>query len=136
MLLRPIATILACLALTGAAAAATCQNTGNFSSWLSAFKKEAIAGGISKQTFAAADPDLVFDQSTLDLDHQQGVFNQSFLQFSDRMVNKFRQSRGQALIKKNKALFDRIEQQYGVPAPVIVAFWALESDFGANSGST
>src|SRR5277367_6467688 len=29
----------------------------------------------------------------------------------------------------------RIDQQYGVPAPVIVAFWALESDFGANMGN-
>jgi lytic murein transglycosylase len=29
----------------------------------------------------------------------------------------------------------RIDQQYGVPAPVVVAFWALESDFGANMGN-
>src|SRR6185312_14871055 len=27
-----------------------------------------------------------------------------------------------------------IEKKYGVPAPVIVAFWGLESDFGANMG--
>ena len=33
-----------------------------------------------------------------------------------------------------RATFARIEQQFGVPAPVIVAFWALESDFGANMG--
>ena len=31
-------------------------------------------------------------------------------------------------------MFDRVEEQYGVPPPVIVAFWALETDFGANIG--
>jgi lytic murein transglycosylase len=43
--------------------------------------------------------------------------------------------RGQALIKANAAVFARIEQQHGVPAPVIVSFWALESDFGPNMGN-
>ncbi len=33
-----------------------------------------------------------------------------------------------------RATFSRIEQQYGVPGPVIVAIWGLETDFGANSG--
>jgi lytic murein transglycosylase len=32
------------------------------------------------------------------------------------------------------AIFARAEQQYGVPAAVITAFWGLESDFGANMG--
>jgi lytic murein transglycosylase len=27
-----------------------------------------------------------------------------------------------------------VQEQYGVPAPVITAFWALETDFGANIG--
>ena len=39
------------------------------------------------------------------------------------------------LIKTYAPVFSRIDQQYGVPAPVIVAFWALESDFGANMGN-
>ena len=135
MLLRNCVILVVSLGLTVAAEAASCQNTGSFPAWLSGFKKDALANGISSQALAAAEPGLVFDQSTIDLDHQQGVFNQSFLQFSDRMVNKFRQQKGQSLIKKNKVIFDRIEQQFGVPAPVIVAFWALESDFGANSGN-
>jgi lytic murein transglycosylase len=31
-------------------------------------------------------------------------------------------------------LFQRVEQRFGVPAPVLVAFWGLESDFGATAG--
>ncbi len=134
-MLRSLGVCLFSLALaTSAGAAARCQNTGNFNTWLGDFKKEALASGISKGTLAAAEPLLNFDQKTIDRDSQQGVFNQTFLQFSDRMVNKFRLNKGQSLIKQNKALFDKIEAQFGVPAPVIVAFWALESDFGADTG--
>ena len=32
-------------------------------------------------------------------------------------------------------VFDRIEQQYGVPGPVLVAFWGLETDFGKVMGN-
>ena len=130
-----LAGFVASLILSGSALAAECQTQGTFQSWLEGFKKEAIANGISRATFAAAEPSLVFDAGTVKADHQQGVFNQSFLQFSDRMISKYRLTKGAQLIKQNKALFDRIEEKFGVPAPVIVAFWALESDFGAVEGN-
>jgi lytic murein transglycosylase len=37
-------------------------------------------------------------------------------------------------VKKNAALFAREDKDYGVPASVITAFWALESDFGSGQG--
>ena len=67
---------------TSADAAARCQNTGNFNSWLIDFKKEALASGISKRTLSEAEPLLSFDQKTIDRDSQQGVFNQTFMQFA------------------------------------------------------
>jgi lytic murein transglycosylase len=42
---------------------------------------------------------------------------------------------GSALLKKNAATFARIEQQYGVPGPVLVGFWGLETDFGKVMGN-
>ena len=42
---------------------------------------------------------------------------------------------GLAKIKQHAALFASIEQKFGVPAPVLTAFWGLESDFGANFGN-
>src|ERR1700692_3353144 len=51
------------------------------------------------------------------------------------MAAAYRIQRGAALIKTYAPIFARTAQQYGVPAPVIVAFWALESDFGANMGN-
>jgi lytic murein transglycosylase len=106
-----------------------------FEPWLAAFRQEAAAAGISQRTLAAAQPYLVYDQSIVNKDRGQGVFAQSFLQFSDRMAAGYRIQKGNALIKQHAATFARIEKEYGVPAAVIVAFWGLETDFGANIGN-
>ncbi|WP_346908826.1 lytic murein transglycosylase [uncultured Roseibium sp.] len=38
-------------------------------------------------------------------------------------------------MKKWARVFDRAEKDYGVPAPVITAFWALEeTDYGGYQG--
>jgi lytic murein transglycosylase len=68
-------------------------------------------------------------------DRGQKVFSQTFLEFSDRMVARHRIDGGIQRIAKNRALFTKIEQQFGVPAPVIAAFWALETDFGGFMGN-
>ncbi|HYC16650.1 MAG TPA: lytic murein transglycosylase [Pseudolabrys sp.] len=115
--------------------AASCQNSTNYERWLENFKKEAAAQGISARVIAAAASSMTFDQAIIRRDHGQAVFNQTFLQFSDRMVGGGRIPTGLVKIKQNADLFARVEQKYGVPAPVLTAFWGLESDFGANFGN-
>ncbi|HEY2754962.1 MAG TPA: hypothetical protein VGJ01_04385, partial [Pseudolabrys sp.] len=46
--------------LAGPTLAATCQNTGNFETWLDQFKKDAAAQGISPKIIAAASPYMKF----------------------------------------------------------------------------
>ena len=120
---------------TASAQTAPCRTSGSYESWLAAFEREAAAKGISQRAIAAAAPGLTYDQHVVNIDRGQRVFTQTFLQFSGRMAAAYRIQRGQALIKANAPTFAKIEQQYGVPAPVIVSFWALESDFGANMGN-
>ena len=117
-----------------AAAQATCRNTGNFDAWLTKFKQEAEAQGISRAALAAASPYLVLDQRIINIDRGQKFFAQDFLQFSDKMLAGGRIAGGQAQIKKHAATFAREEKEFGVPAAVITGFWGLESDFGANQG--
>jgi lytic murein transglycosylase len=124
-----------CAVWAGQAAAATCHNTGSYERWLEAFKKEAAAQGISQRVIAEASPSLTFDPAIIRRDHGQSVFQQTFLQFSDRMVGGARIPNGIEKIKKYHAIFAEIEKKYGVPAPVLTAFWGLESDFGANFGN-
>jgi len=119
----------------GAAQAAPCRTGGPYDKWLADFEREAMAQGVSQRTIATAAPFLTYDQRIVNIDHGQRVFTQTFLEFSDRMAAAYRIQRGNQLIKTYAQVFARIDQQYGVPAPVIVAFWALESDFGSNMGN-
>jgi lytic murein transglycosylase len=119
---------------TVARADVPCRTSGSYESWLAGFEREAATQGISQRAIAEAAPYLTYDQRIVNIDRGQRVFTQTFLQFSDRMAAAYRIQRGEALIKQNAGVFARIEHDYGVPAPVIVSFWGLESDFGANMG--
>jgi lytic murein transglycosylase len=129
------AALLASIVATNAAFAdAPCRTSGPYDSWLAAFEREAVAKGVSQRTVAEVAPFLTYDQRIVNIDRGQRVFTQTFLQFSDRMAAAYRIQKGGALIKTYAPVFARIEKEYGVPAPVIVSFWGLESDFGANMG--
>ncbi len=111
-----------------------CRNTGSFEPWLDRFRKEAVASGISRETVAAALDGVTLDPSVIARDRKQGFFAQSFLTFSGKLISKARIQKGVSRLKQHQELFARVEKQYGVPGPVIAAFWALESDFGADMG--
>jgi lytic murein transglycosylase len=136
--MRPLHTslvgLLLGLLIAAPAIAAPCRTSGSFESWLEAFKQEAAAQGVSRATVASALEYMTYDPEIVRRDHGQGVFQQSFLQFSDRMASNSRIVDGRRLMQKHADLFARIEQKWGVPAPVLVSFWALESDFGTNNG--
>src|SRR5271170_3700807 len=121
------------LAALAAPASATAPCGGDFGAWLAGVKKDAATQGISQRTIQSALGGVTYDPGIIARDHAQGVFRQSFEQFSGRMVPP-RLSRGTRLLQQYGATFGRIEQQYGVPGAVIVAIWGLETDFGANSG--
>lgn len=116
------------------AAAANCQNTGSFERWLADFKKEALAAGISKRTVSAVLDDMTLDQNIIARDRRQSFFAQTFTAFSGKLISGGRIKTGQARLKQHADLFKRVEADYGVPGPVIAAFWALESDYGAGQG--
>jgi lytic murein transglycosylase len=114
---------------------ANCQNTsGPFDRWLAAFRAEAAQRGVRPQTLSLALDGLQPDPNIIRIDRGQSFFSQSFLDFSAKLATAGRVSSGQQRIRQQAGTFQRAEQQYGVPAPVITAFWALESDFGAGIG--
>ena len=124
----------AALTLTAApaSAAAPC-GTGNFDTWLAGVRSDAAAKGISQAAITAGLNGLTLDQSVLNRDHSQKVFNQSCEEFSGRMVPP-RMTRGSNMLKQYGSVLSRIEQVYGVPGEVLVAIWGLETDFGVNTG--
>src|SRR5262245_38780467 len=136
--MRPAWLLAAALLLGTAGTAQTqpnCRNTGAFEPWLAAFKKEALAQGISPSALAAAAPYMAFDQRIVNIDRGQRFFAQDFVEMSEKMlVRAGRISSGPVQLKKHQALFAREETDFGVPGSVISSFWALESDFGAGQG--
>ena len=118
-----------------AAEAASCGNTGaGFDRWLKDFRKQAASAGISKRVLSRSLDGVKYHRRVIQLDRNQKSFKLSFKQFYARRVNNAMIRRGQAKIKKHAKLFRRIEKRYGVPAPVLVAIWGLETGYGANSG--
>lgn len=130
----PVGLALALLASAGTAWAVPCSDNTSFEQWLDGMRQEAAQAGLSRATIATGLDGVAFDQSVVARDRRQSVFSQSFLEFAGRMVNQHRLQTGARMLKKYGSTFERIEQKWGVPGPVIAAFWALETDFGANIG--
>jgi lytic murein transglycosylase len=117
----------------GPGIAAECQRD-NFENWLDAFKQEASAQGLSQRTIAFALNGVAYDPAVIAHDRSQSVFQQSFEQFSGRAVSPSRLRKGANMLKRYGSILERIEERYGVPGPVLVAIWGLESDYGVNQG--
>jgi len=128
------ATLIGALLIAAAPAlAAQCNSRGGFPGFIAEFKKEAAAQGISRRGLAALDG-ISVENSVLAADRRQGVFRQSFEQFSGRMISRDRLTKGARLMAQHAAALKHIEQRYGVPGAVLVAIWGLETDYGVNQG--
>ena len=125
----------AALFTAGQASAATCRDPAGFEKWLGDIRQEAAAQGISQAAIQAGLSGVTFDQGVINKDRGQGVFKQSFEQFAGRMVSAGRLKGGANMLKRHAATLARIEQRFGVPGPVLVAIWGLETDFGAVRGN-
>ncbi|MFM2278750.1 MAG: hypothetical protein RLZZ444_981, partial [Pseudomonadota bacterium] len=134
---RPLAILCAgalSLAFPALASAQAAACGGDLGAFLDGVKAEAIAKGLSAESADRALAGATIDKKVLSRDRGQGVFRQTFLEFSKRTVSQPRLDIGRQKMKLHAATFAKAEADYGVPAPVITAFWAMETDFGAVQG--
>jgi lytic murein transglycosylase len=120
-------------ALYAPAFAATCNPPGGFNAFLAQFRKEAAAAGVSHRGLAALNG-VTLDPSVLAADKRQGVFKQTFEEFSARMINRDRMTKGLRYMQALAPVLKKVEAQFGVPGAVVVAIWGLKTDFGTNLG--
>ncbi|MFH1819496.1 MAG: lytic murein transglycosylase [Pseudomonadota bacterium] len=116
-------------------AAGPVQAQDDFDSWLGAFRQDARAQGISPATLDAALSGVVPNERVIELDRRQPEFLQTFSNYLERRVTPAQVARGQAQLEQHAALLDAVEQKYGIPKTVLVAFWGLETRYGAVLGS-
>ena len=120
------------LSLSGPLNAATCG--GSWGGFLKAVAQEAIDQGVPVDAAQAVISAARQSDAVLKRDRSQSVFRQSFLKFSGRAVSADRLRRGAQMRAKYSAVFERAARDYGIPAEVILAFWAMETDYGAVMG--
>lgn len=130
---------LTALLFAGTAQAQTASVTapvcgGDLGAFLQGVKAEAQTLGVSADVAERALAGAALDPKVLSRDRAQGVFRQTFLEFSKRTVSQARLDIGRKKLKDLSDVFARAEQEFGVPGPVIAAFWAMETDFGAVQG--
>lgn len=120
------------LSIAPLSVAAACG--GTFSDFKNGLRDEAIAQGIAPETAQAFLRGIRQDPAVLRADKAQGVFQRPFVDFSRRLISADRLRRGKSQGQKFDAVFDRIEQEYGINRSVLLAFWAFETDFGTFQG--
>ena len=125
--------VAALLAATVATPALAQQCGGDFEAWKLVVAAEARQAGVGELGLVALENTQI-SEAVLKRDRAQGVFTQTFAEFSNRMINEYRLKQGAANLAKYADVFARAEEDYGVPGPVIAAFWGLETDFGAVQG--
>src|SRR5215813_3263027 len=117
-----------------AAKAADCGETGaGVDAWLQRFKAKAAAQGVSPAVISSALAGVSYDPTVVRLDRSQRSFKLSFEEFYARRVGSALMRRGQSLMRTHQATLARIEQRFGVPPPILIAIWGLETNFGADS---
>jgi len=115
-------------------ALAECGSDGaGFDTWLARFKRTAVAQGISAETVEAALSGITYDPTVVRLDRSQRSFKLSFEEFYARRVDASLIRRGLVLMQTHQATLARIEQRFGVPGPILIAIWGLETSYGRDS---
>ena len=107
----------------------------DFATWLADFRRDAAAQGISADTLDAALTGLAPAERVIALDGGQPEFLSTFADYLGKRVTPRQVARGQDKLAEHAELLAAVEQQYGVPKEVLVAFWGMETNFGANMGS-
>lgn len=136
---RPILVLASALALL-AASAVQAQDTApkldqaEFRSCLSGLKGTPAFRAISSVTFAEHTDTLEPDPSVLVLLNRQPEFTMPVWDYLAVLVDEERVADGRAALAKWQPALQRIEQQTGVAANVIVGVWGVESNFGQNLG--
>lgn len=106
-----------------------------FQAWLTDLRREARGQGISIRTLDAAMAGVRPIPSVLEADVRQPERQITFAEYRRRVVSADRIERGRKMLAQHRQLLTEITARYGVPAPVLVALWGIESNFGERQGT-
>jgi membrane-bound lytic murein transglycosylase B len=135
---------LSCLAWVGPAAAQTVtppayvqplSADAQFAAFLRDFRIQALAAGITPQTYDASMSGLLRDPDIETLNLNQPEFSKPIWSYLDGAASDDRVMHGQMAMQNYSGALANIETRYGVPKEVLVAIWGMESNFGSAMGN-
>ena len=118
-------------------AAGTTENVPekpSFSEWLDELRDEAIAAGVSGDTFDSAFAAVRVNPEIVAKDRDQSEFTKPVWSYLDSAVSPERVANGKIKEAEQQIQLNAAAQRYGVPKEIILAIWGLESAYGANTG--
>ncbi len=89
---------------------------------------------VSRASFDKHVKGLTPDLRIMDLMDSQPEFTKAFWDYLEILVNDARVQNGQEMLTKHKAIFDKVENAYGVDRYTITAIWGVESNYGTLGG--
>ena len=101
-----------------------------FDAWRDNFHARARAKGISDATWTRVMGRIEPDMSVFRQMQKQPEFHEQIWQYINRRASDWRIINGREALKKNEALFARIEQDFGVERGTLLALWGVESAYG------
>jgi membrane-bound lytic murein transglycosylase B len=106
-----------------------------FAEWLAALRVEALRRGISQSTVDLALTDLALDPTVIARDRAQPELTQSLDAYVVDRLSPKTLATAQTMLERHQVLLEQIRQAYGIPAPVMIAIWGIESNFGQVTGT-
>ncbi len=106
----------------------------SFEIWKQNFSQYAQKQGVSQEIIQQYVPKLKHLERVIHLDRKQPEFKSTFSRYVKRAVSPERIQKGQRLFVEQNKILAQIEQEYGVPAPYLLAFWGIETHYGAIKG--
>ncbi len=107
-----------------------------FDSWISGFRRRALAQGIHPAVFDRAFRGVTYNAGVIEKDRNQSEFTKTIWEYLDSAASDKRIANGKAALQAHRQLLERIEATYGVEKEVVVAVWGLESSYGTYRGTT
>jgi membrane-bound lytic murein transglycosylase B len=106
----------------------------DFRSFLAGIRYQARREGISSLTLTRALDGIQPNAKVLDRINHQPEFTMTWAQYRAMLVTDKRIAAGRAAWWANRALFERVDEVYGVGPGAILGIWGLESSFGTKTG--
>jgi membrane-bound lytic murein transglycosylase B len=97
-------------------------------------QERAINAGVSAPVARDVMAQAEYLERVIELDRRQPEFTTTFGDYLNRRANADRIAKGRELLREHRDLLNEVTEKTGVPAPYLVAFWGLETNYGSYFG--